>query len=198
MHFVHDRNLLDQLEALGGQALQLDTWRVSWATRNVLQGGWGAGRWNSASSFETLYTSLCMDGALAEIYYHLSQHPIRSTADKTVHHLKVSTKKTLCLRDQKLLNDLGLGPQLLALTDPLRSQEIGAAAHLLEYDSLLVPSARWKCFNLVVFNEFFDQENIEVVDSSPVNWPAWRESNGKEWDEIVEEQRKERIAWQGS
>lgn len=191
--FVHDRQLLDTLEQLGGRPLQHDVWRVSWASRNVLQGGWGAGRWNATGVSQALYTSLDMDGAIAEIYYHLSQHPVRSTADKLLYRLMVSTKNTLCLDDRDTLARLGLGPQSLALTDVARSQEIGAAAHLLEYDSLLVPNARWPCSNLVIFSELMGLGAIEVHESSPINWPAWREKNAEQWDAITEGQRRERI-----
>src|SRR5690606_7192121 len=103
---------------LGGRPLQQEVWRVSWASRQVLQGGWGPGRWNAASAFEAIYTSLSMDGAVAEIYYHLSQHPVRSSAEKLLHRLSVGTKNTLFLDDSAVLTRLGLGPQSLALTDP--------------------------------------------------------------------------------
>ena len=135
-----------------------------------------------------------MDGAIAEIYYHLSQQPVRSSAEKLLHRLHVKTKNTLCLDDKEVLNRLGLGPQLLALTDVARSQEIGAAAHLLEYDSLLVPSARWPCLNLILLSEHMDLDTIKVDPPSPVNWPAWRETNAEQWDALVEEQRRERLA----
>lgn len=172
--------------------MQQTVWRLSWAARNVLQGG-GAGRWNAANACAALYTSLEMDGAIAEIYYHLSQHPVRSTAEKLLYGLQVSTKNTLCLDNREVLSSLGLGPQSLALTDPARSQEIGAAAHLLEYDSMLVPSARWPCLNLVLFTEYLDPDSVKVEEPTPVNWPAWREKNARQWDAIIEEQRRERL-----
>lgn len=193
MQFVHDRQLLSDLERLEGRALHKEVWRVSWATRNVLHGVSAAGRWNVAGSNPALYASLDMDGAIAEVYYHLSQQPVRSTADKLLYRLAVQTRNTLCLDDEGVLTDLGLGPQSLALTDVHRSQEIGAAAHLLEYDSLLVPCARWPCCNLVLFNEFNSPDAVKVQESSSINWPAWREQHAKQWNEIMDQQRRERL-----
>lgn len=198
MQFVHDRQLLSELESLGGRSLQHEVWRVSWATRNVLQGVSAAGRWNVAGSNPALYTSLDMDGAIAEVYYHLSQHPVRSTADKLLYRLVVETRNTLSLDDEVALAQLGLGPQSLALTAVHRSQEIGAAAQLLEYDSLLVPGARWPCCNLVLFSEFISPEAVKVHESSPINWPAWREQHAEQWDQIIDQQRRERLKLSGS
>ena len=59
--------------------------------------------------------------------------------------------------------------------DYARTHEIGAAAHFLEFDSLLAPSPRWPCLNLVLFLDRLDPEALAVEKSREVNWPAWRE-----------------------
>lgn len=193
---VHDRELLDTLASLSGTALQETTWRVSWETRPVLQGGWGAGRWTPGRSFETLYASLAPDGAIAETWYHLSRQPIRSSANKLLYEIKLRTRNTLNLLDSDLLLRLGLGPQPLALTDARRSQEIGAAAHLLEYDSLLVPSARWTCANLVLLLEHFDLDQVEVGAPEPINLAAWREQRAQPFEAFQQTLRLARAAHQ--
>lgn len=193
MRRVHDRKLLDALERLGGQPMEVSVWRLSWKSRNALQGG-SSGRWHPPDTFEALYTSFTEDGAIAEIYYHLSQAPVRSSAEKTIHKFSVKTKNTLRLDSSDVLAELGLGPRPLALIDSTRSQEVGAAAHLLEYDSLLVPSARWPGNNLVIFSELFDQDSIGVVESAPMNWPAWREKNSRQWEDFASQLRRERLS----
>ena len=50
-----------------------------------------------------------------------------------------------------------------------------AAAHFLEFDSLLAPSSRWPCLNLVLFLDRVDPERLAVEEVREVNWPAWRE-----------------------
>ena len=58
-----------------------------------------------------------------------------------------------------------------------RTQEIGAAAHLLEFDGLLVPNARRPWLNLVLFLDRLDPYGALVVEeTADVNWPAWTEA----------------------
>jgi hypothetical protein len=47
----------------------------------------------------------------------------------------------------KSLIRLGIDESKFSSLDHARCQEIGAAAHFLEFDSLIVPSARWPCLN---------------------------------------------------
>jgi hypothetical protein len=134
-----------------------------------------------------------MDGAIAETYYHLSQQPIRSSADKLLYEIRLRTKNTLNLLDPQVLEKLGLGRQPLALSSVSRSQEIGAAANLLEYDSLLVPSARWNCSNLVLILEHIDVSDVEVGKPEPVNLAAWREQRAEPFNAFQERLRRGRI-----
>lgn len=49
---------------------------------------------------------------------------------------------------------------------------------MLDFDGLLVPSARWDCSNLVVFLDPVSEdtnEHLTLVQAMDVNWPAWRE-----------------------
>lgn len=73
----------------------------------------------------------------------------------------------------------------LGMEDPLASrprnalgQAIGEATFMLDFDGLLVPSARWDCSNLVVFLDPVPgdaKERLTLVEAMDVNWPAWRE-----------------------
>jgi hypothetical protein len=86
---VHDPDLLDALEAMEPQAFDGVAWRVTWAARDPLAGGTGGGRWHPPNDFEALYTSLAEDGALAEIYHHLSRAPVFSSSHVTLNKLQV-------------------------------------------------------------------------------------------------------------
>ena len=49
---------------------------------------------------------------------------------------------------------------------------------MLDFQGLLVPSARWECRNLVVFldHRSFDiSKHLTLRKASNMNWPAWRE-----------------------
>jgi RES domain-containing protein len=178
---IHDRSLLDKLEQQDANAHSIFVWRATWANRDPLLGSTAVGRWNPAGLFEVLYTSLDADGSLAESYYHMSRAPILSSRPVKIHRLTVSTQRTLVLDSEKALTRLGvdMARYRIPISDQpalTRTQEIGAAAHFLEFDSLLVPSARWSCLNLVLFLDRIDFDSAITLESSEdVNWPAWRE-----------------------
>ena len=174
---VHDRELLDALEALGGEAYRGETWRATWASRHPLTGD-GGGRWHPPGAFEALYTSLEADGALAEVYYHLSRAPVFSSAHMRLNRLRVETERTLRL-DRADLARLGIDAAVFQSMDYTRSHEIGAAAYLLEFDSMMVPSARGPSLNLVLFLDRLDPDGLQIAETLDVNWPAWKEGWGQ-------------------
>lgn len=182
---IHDRDLLDKLERHDPKPQLVQAWRTGWAHRDPLLGSTAAGRWNPEGVFEVLYTSLDFDGSIAESYYHSSRAPVLSSRPVKVHRLRVSTPRTLVLDSHEVLASLGVdmaryGTPISDLVELTQTQEIGAAAHFLEFDSLIVPSARWPCLNLVLFLDRLDPGSALAVESSEhVNWPAWREQRGR-------------------
>ena len=90
--------------------------------------------------------------------------------------MRVRTERTLRLTDMETLARLGVDEKNLSSMDPVRCQEIGLAAHLLEFDSVLVPSARWSGLNLVLFLDHISlDDGIRLEGEEEVNWPAWKE-----------------------
>lgn len=173
---VHDPDLLDALEAMAPRALGRSVWRVTWASRDPLAGGTGGGRWHPPNDFEALYTSFEADGALAEIYHHLSRAPVFSTSHVRLHRLAVPTRRTLVFEDVAALEPLGIPEEAFRRGEVARSREVGAAARFLDCDGLVVPSARWPCANLVLFlDRLADLDSLRVEETRDVNWPAWRE-----------------------
>ena len=173
---IHDPDLLDALEAMEPQAIDRSVWRVTWATRDPLVGGTGGGRWHPPDDFEALYASLEEDGALAEIYHHLSKAPVFSSAQVKSHTLRARTRRTLVFADVAALEHAGIDDETFRRGDPRRSREVGAAARFLDADGLIVPSARWACGNLVMFpDRLADREAFRVEETQDINWPAWRE-----------------------
>ena len=52
-----------------------------------------------------------------------------------------------------------------------RSQDVAEAAHFLDYDGLIVPSARHASLNVVVFCDRVPPQAMEAVaDHGPVDW----------------------------
>jgi hypothetical protein len=56
---VHDRSILDALEAIDPERFAGEVWRVARKGRDALRGSAANGRWSpSSGEFEVLYTSL--------------------------------------------------------------------------------------------------------------------------------------------
>lgn len=177
---VHDPDLLDALETMATEPFVGPVWRVTWATRDPLAGGTGGGRWHPPNDFEALYTSLEADGALAEIYDHLSKAPVFSSSHVKISRLAAATERTLVFADIAALATLGITEDAFRKGDYGRSREVGAAARFLDIDGLVVPSARWPCQNLVLFPDRLDHRDaLAVEESRDVNWPAWRERTAR-------------------
>ncbi|MFQ5774977.1 MAG: RES family NAD+ phosphorylase [Kiloniellaceae bacterium] len=174
---VHDPDLLDALESMEPRSFDGVVWRVTWATRNPLAGGTGGGRWHPPNDFEALYTSFDENGAMAEVYHHLSKAPVFSSSHVRMNKLRVRTERTLVFNDVAALEMVGVDEEAFRRGDISRSREIGAAARFLDMDGLIVPSARWPCTNLVLFLDRSPHlETLKVLDTREVNWPAWRET----------------------
>lgn len=174
---ARDVDLLDALELLPPEPIESDVWRIVRVGREPLQSNPVGARWDPPNGFDVLYTALDPDGANAEIYYHLNRAPVfPSSTVYVLHTIRVRTKKTLRLSDMSALAALKVDVERYSEPDYARTQAIGDAAHFLGFDSLLVPSARWECSNLILFMDRMDPNDEPVVlASDPVDWPAWRE-----------------------
>ncbi len=173
---THDPSLLDALESLVPQAFDGELWRVTWAAHDPLIGGTGGGRWHPPNRFEVLYTSLSEDGALAEVYYHLSRQPVFSSSHVMINKLALRCDRVLIFPDVAALAPLGVSAEDFHKGAYTRTQEIGAAARFLDLQGLIVPSARWDGSNLVLFPELLeDIACLRLLEQRDINWPAWRE-----------------------
>jgi RES domain-containing protein len=171
---ARDLELLDVLDAHAGVSFSGDVWRVVREERDVLQGYPAGARWDPGS-FDVLYTALAPEGALEEIHFHLSRQPVFPSKIRSVlHRITVQTKRTLRLADLQAIEALGVTAETYVSLDYGRCQEIGDAAAFLGFDGVLAPSARWPCQNLVLFSDSYAPGDLQVVESSPVDWADWR------------------------
>jgi RES domain-containing protein len=172
---IHDRNLLDTLEQCPPEPFEGQVSRIAREGRDPLAGGYN-GRWND-DQLPALYAALEADTAIAEMRYHLSRHPVfPSRLRFNLYALQVSTRRTLKLLNLNYLKAVGVPIDLYATQDYAQAkrhvypttQAIGAAAAFLEFDGLLVPSARREgATNLVLFG--FDQIGATVIEQVPVS-----------------------------
>ena len=172
----HDRELLDALEQRPAEAFSGETWRVTVKGRDALRGSTAGGRWSPPGEFDVLYTSLARAGALAEIGYRLSLEPVwPSRMEHELHRIGTRTGNTLRFADVNSLSALGVDIRRYASFEYSATQAIAAAAFFLDFDGMIVPSARCADLNMVIFMEKVDAgEQLKVAASEPVNWAAWR------------------------
>lgn len=169
-----DHVLLDAVDAFRREQLRQTVWRVAREGRDPLIGAPSQSRWCNGT-FDVLYTALERDGAIAETYARLSLQPVFPSKLKWfVHRLTVECQRVLTA-DMPTLARLGVETSTYRARDYKRTQEVADAAYFLDFDALLVPSARWTCTNLVVFTDKVDPSelHLEATEPEPVDWALW-------------------------
>jgi RES domain-containing protein len=128
---------------------------------------------------EVLYTSLEQGGALAEIGFRLSLEPVwPSRIQHEIHEIRVETARTLHFADVASLATFGVDSARYGSFDYTATQALAAAAHFMEFDGLLVPSARHASQNLVLFMDRGAAASLVAVHSEVVDWQEWRKRRG--------------------
>jgi len=169
-----DPALLDALDAFHKVPYTGETWRVVRAGRDPLQGSASGGRWDP-TLFDVLYTSLAPDGAVAEVHFHLSRQPVfPSRIRYRSYRIKIRTAKTLRLRNLDVMIPLGVDTARYREILYQPTQAIGDAAYFLGFDSIFAPNARWSCNNLILFIDQIQTANLQVIETSEVDWTEWR------------------------
>lgn len=172
---VHDRAILDALDAIEAVAFAGTVWRIVRAGRDPTRGSGADGRWSPGGSVEVLYTSLAREGALAEIGFRLSLEPVwPSRIAHDIAAISATGERCLRLADVASLAAFGIDVSRYETFDYGAPQALAAAAHFLEFDGLLVPSARHDSTNLVVFMDRPIASSLEVVSRESVDWASWR------------------------
>lgn len=177
-----DNRLIDAVEAIQPTQFSGVVWRVVREGRDPLDCGRSGGRWDDGT-FDVLYTSLAREGALAEMHFHLKRgQPIfPSRVRYELHEMSLSMEAALKLLNLEDLARLGVAEDTYGRlsyqekdAEYPRTQDIAEVAHFLEFDGLLVPSARWNCLNAVVFCEQCPASQREVIQSHGlIDWAAW-------------------------
>lgn len=181
MHRRRDSRLLDALEAIGPTRFEGPVWRTVAEGRSPLVCSASGGLWDDGS-FEVLYTSLAREGSLAEMYFHLrrGQPVFPSRVRYRLFELTVAMSSALKLVDLRALAALGIDPQrygslswVQRTEEYPRTQDIAEAAHFLEFDGMLVPSARWDTLNAIVFCDRCAPGQVMVqCDHGLIDWVA--------------------------
>lgn len=176
----HDDRLLDAIGAIAPVRYEKAVWRCVRDGRPPTDGSRGSGRWNP-SDLSVLYCAEEPDGALAEIYFHLSrgQPVFPSRLRHRLWKLSADLSGALMLLDLDQLARLGVEKSRYRDILYARTREIGAAAAFLGFDGLVAPSARFDCANLVVFLGNAAPEALSETGSEAVDWRAYMARSGR-------------------
>ena len=176
---ARDLALLDALDKLPRVSLHDTVWRAVRSGHDPLLCLPSVGRWD-LGYVDVRYTSFEADGAVSEMYFHLTRQPVfPSTIQFTLNEIEVTTRKTLKFADIRDLEPLGVDRNKYPALLYERSQEIGDAAVFLGFDGVISPSARWDCLNLAIFCDGLSPENLVLRNSTEIDWGAWRRTHGK-------------------
>lgn len=172
----HERALLDALEARQPEVFDADVWRCTLRGRDPLEPSSAAGRWSRAGEGLALYTSVERDGAVAEVGYRLSLEPVwPSRVEHVVYRIHARTQRSLRFPDVASLVPFGIDAARHSSFEYSATQALAAAARFLDFDSLIVPSARSPLRHVVIFlSETTAAEALTLIDSETVDWKAWR------------------------
>ncbi|MCZ6802431.1 MAG: RES family NAD+ phosphorylase [Proteobacteria bacterium] len=176
---IHDPELLEKISSFPSITFSNLVYRATRKSLDPLAGSTRNGRWHRGSICTALYTSLTSDGAIAEIAYHWGMLTPLPSKPVVLHKLEVKVDRALRLLMCDL-NDLGVNENQFGDTLYDKTQEIGTTISFMEFDGLIIPSARWECENLLIFYDNLSTENIfEVIDSTEVDWQKWAKDNNK-------------------
>jgi RES domain-containing protein len=147
---VYPPELLDRLQAIAPSSWVGQAFRHMFGVYPPDAENTRGARWNPPG-VAAIYTSLAREGALAEAEHQIAVQPVPPRARRTIYTLELTLTSVLDLTDVELLQDLGVGAPELTADDMTACRRLGGAAHWLEHDGLLLPSARSSNTNLVIF-----------------------------------------------
>ena len=181
-----DNALIDAVENLSAAPFSGTLWRVVREGRDPRACSKAGGRWDDAT-FDVLYTSRERNGAIAELYFHLSrgQPVFPSKVRYFLFELQAELESVVDLSHRNLLSSLGVNMARygqLAYHERTgeypRTQEVAEVAYFLDHQGIIVPSARWDCNNAVLFCDHVRPGAIEVDNEHGlIDWNAWIAEN---------------------
>ena len=89
--------------------------------------------------------------AVSEGDHAIAVQPLRPRARRKVYAVDLSLERVVDLRSPEALETVGLSLNNIADDDHSTCREVGGALSWLEYDGLLVPSARSDATNLIIY-----------------------------------------------
>lgn len=157
--FELDEQLADQLEALAQRPFEGLVWRHMFGAIPPHTSNTRGARWNPPQ-IAAVYTSLDRPTVLAEAEHTMSVQPVRPTAQRKLYQLQIRLSTVVDLTDGSILRSLGLSESAMSEITFTATQQIGGTVAWLGRDGMLVPSARHRGANLVIFTANRDEKAV--------------------------------------
>ena len=174
---IIDDRIFDGLESHFVGRKSLTVYRVTGAQGNPYQMSAAGGRWSidtgKPEGFSVLYTAMSRDCALAEVGSYLLLLTPVPKKDLAVHRFSIDLEDVVAL-DMAALESLGVYASTYKTRDYSRTREIALAAMRMDYDGLIVPSARHPSDNVVILDKtYFLRNSVEVEHKEVVAYEEW-------------------------
>jgi hypothetical protein len=89
--------------------------------------------------------------------------------------MEIELRRVLQVSHMGELEGLGVDTRRYGTTQYERTHALSAAAQFLEYEGMLVPSARFSTLNLVIFlDQLAADSTLSVLHSSAIDWSTIR------------------------
>ena len=164
---LYEVEFLDSLQECEIGRWEGEAFRHMFGSYPPIRENTGGARWNPPG-VAAVYTSLTMETALAEAEYRINLEPLRPRSRRTVYRIRIVLGKVVKL-SRKELNHLGATDSVLDGMDLVVCQKIGGAANFMEYDGLIVPSARHIGENLVIYPANRSKDCVfDVLEEHPI------------------------------
>ncbi|MGZ9083052.1 MAG: RES family NAD+ phosphorylase [Rhodoplanes sp.] len=164
-----EKALVDRLQLLTPAPWQGIVYRHMLGDRQPLLPNTRGARWNPPG-VDALYTSLDRPTALAEGDHLIAMQPVTLRVKRVLHRIRVTLRCVLHL-DAAELRELGVDERAFS-AGHTACRKVGHAVAWLEHDGLIIPSARAKGLNLVVFINNHDAAELEALDSEVIADPG--------------------------
>lgn len=145
-----DEQIFEALAQVPTEAWEGEVFRHMFASFPPEKENSSGARWNPPET-PAIYTSLTRETALAESEYQIGAQPRRPKAKRTLYKIAIHLSSVLNISGEQVLRSLSLKTTDLTDIDFRVCQAIGGAVERLGHDGLLVPSARARGHNLVIF-----------------------------------------------
>lgn len=169
------QRLLEAIDALPATRFDGEAFRHVSAGRDPLSTAGSrahGGRWNPPDVFGALYLALDEETAVAELERAAAAQalPVAAMLPRTIHRVRIVAPNILDLRASEALAAVNLDAQILQARSQEPCRAVGQAAHYLERQGVLAPSATGRGTVLALFPDRMPTDSV----LEPVAQWSWR------------------------